>query len=255
MKLISLNTWGGRAGKDIFLDFFRLYQDVDIFCLQEVWSGGEEMAGVMAGGRVTRNILHTLLSDVTALLPNHQPFFRISFRDYYGLAIFVKKGITVREEGDTFVYKDYGFIAEGDPGDHARNMQYIAFDTQRGPRTVLNFHGMWKRGLGKHDTLERVEQSERIVSFLHTVETPLILCGDFNLVPDTESMKMLETTGLRNLTREHDVVSTRTSLYDKPEKRDMAIDHILVSPEIRVKEFMVLPQEVSDHNALLLHFD
>lgn len=38
MKLISLNTWGGRAGKEELLAFFERYQDIDIFCLQEIWS-------------------------------------------------------------------------------------------------------------------------------------------------------------------------------------------------------------------------
>lgn len=38
MKLISLNTWGGRAGKEELLAFFERHRDIDIFCLQEIWS-------------------------------------------------------------------------------------------------------------------------------------------------------------------------------------------------------------------------
>ena len=36
MKIITLNTWGGRAGDGI-MDFFKKYSDVDIFLLQEVF--------------------------------------------------------------------------------------------------------------------------------------------------------------------------------------------------------------------------
>jgi len=39
MKIITLNTWGGRAGKELLLSFFEKYRDdADIFCLQEIWS-------------------------------------------------------------------------------------------------------------------------------------------------------------------------------------------------------------------------
>ena len=31
MKVLSLNTWGGRAGKDKLLDFFEAYKYIDIF--------------------------------------------------------------------------------------------------------------------------------------------------------------------------------------------------------------------------------
>lgn len=39
MKVISLNTWAGFGGKEKLLAFFEAHKDVDIFCLQEVWSG------------------------------------------------------------------------------------------------------------------------------------------------------------------------------------------------------------------------
>jgi hypothetical protein len=52
MRILSLNTWGGRAGRDIQLDFFRRLKDeVDIFCLQEVWSAPyDHYEGIHAGG-------------------------------------------------------------------------------------------------------------------------------------------------------------------------------------------------------------
>lgn len=37
MKLITLNTWGGRAGADLLLPFFQKYsKDAEAFCLQEI---------------------------------------------------------------------------------------------------------------------------------------------------------------------------------------------------------------------------
>ena len=79
-----------------------------------------------------------------------------------------------------------------------------------------------------------------------------MLCGDFNLLPDTESLRMLESAGLRNLVVECGVTSTRTSLYARPEP---FADYVFVSDGIAVRDFHVLPDVVSDHTPLLLEFD
>jgi exonuclease III len=41
MKIVFLNTWGGRVGQPL-LEFFKNHQDVDVFCLQEVWSNASQ---------------------------------------------------------------------------------------------------------------------------------------------------------------------------------------------------------------------
>jgi len=60
---------------------------------------------------------------------------------------------------------------------------------------------------------------------------------------------MLEESGLRNLIKEYSIKNTRTSHYSKEGKY---ADYALVSPEISVLDFRVLPDEVSDHAALYL---
>ena len=78
------------------------------------------------------------------------------------------------------------------------------------------------------------------------------MSGDFNLLPDTQSIKKLENFGLRNLVKEYNITSTRTSFYTKSEK---FADYAFVSSEIAVKDFKVLPDEVSDHSPLYLEFE
>jgi len=85
---------------------------------------------------------------------------------------------------------------------------------------------------------------------MDTINTPKILCGDLNLRPDTESMRILEH-GMNNLITEYSIQSTRTRYYTKPEK---FADYILTSPEILINEFRVMPEEVSDHCPLYLDF-
>ena len=56
---------------------------------------------------------------------------------------------------------------------------------------------------------------------------------------------------MRNLIADYHVTSTRSQLYKKDIK---FADYILTSPGIKVKDFKVLPDEVSDHLALELDF-
>lgn len=246
MKVISLNTWGARAGKEPILEFFRKHKDIDIFCLQEIWEGGDHVAPKFSEGIDTK-----MLTNIQGILTDHIMFFRPHVDDYYGLAIFVSKKLKVLEEGDVFVYQDRGWVHEELLGNHARNLQYITIETSLGPRTVLNFHGLWN-GQGKTDTPERMEQADRINKFINSLDNPHVLCGDFNLLPENESLKNIEAQGLRNLIREFGITSTRSIHYKKPEK---FADYTLVSDGIKVNDFKMLPDEISDHLAMYLDFE
>ncbi len=253
MKIISLNIWGGRAGKDKVLDFFSAYQDVDIFCLQEVWSAPyEELEGVMAGGKKLTHdeIMVYGRQDITNLLKDHVPYFHPQFRNDYGLLTLVHKKYKVINDGEVFVHLHKGYEPESleEIGKHARNIQYVTLESDDGPLTIVNFHGLWN-GQGKDDSDDRLTQSDNIINFIDTLSTPVILCGDFNLKPDTKSLKKFEDFGLKNLIQEYGITSTRTSYYTKPEK---FADYAFTSPDLEVEDFKTLPEEVSDHAALCL---
>lgn len=190
----------------------------------------------------------TGVKDIGAVLPDHIAFFRPHLKENFGLLMLVKKNLKVLEDGEVFVHKHKGFIPEGDVGNHARNVQYVTIQSASGPISVLNLHGLWT-GQGKGDTPERLEQSRKIIELLKKFNHPVILCGDFNLLPDTESVRMVESAGLRNLVKEFSITSTRTSFYKKPEK---FADYAFVSRSFDVTRFEVLPDEVSDHAPLLV---
>ncbi len=250
MNLITLNTWGGRGGIEKLLAFFATHRDTDIFCLQEMWNGGEEMVGKLAGGVPMIGVQPTLLKEIQNVLPHHRTLFHPHLRDFYGLAMLIHRDIPVTTEGELFVHKEKGYESDEDLGMHARNIQYATIETEKGKRTIINFHGLWN-GKGKSDSEDRLRQSENICAFIKNLETPCIIAGDFNLTPDTESICMLENASLRNLIKEYGITSTRTSLYSKPER---FADYVLVDPRIKVEHFEVLPDEVSDHAPLFLSF-
>jgi endonuclease/exonuclease/phosphatase family metal-dependent hydrolase len=70
--------------------------------------------------------------------------------------------------------------------------------------------------------------------------------------PDTKSLTKFDELGLSNLIKKHGVTSTRTRHYSKPEK---FADYIFVTNDIGVRDFRVLPEEVSDHAPLYVEFN
>ncbi len=79
-----------------------------------------------------------------------------------------------------------------------------------------------------------------------------ILCGDFNLLPETESLQLFERAGLRNLIKEYGITSTRTSFYNKPVPY---ADYAFITNGVNLIDFKVLPEEVSDHAPLYIEID
>ena len=106
---------------------------------------------------------------------------------------------------------------------------------------------------GKHDTPARRAQAEALIRMVRTVARPgerLVVCGDFNVLPDSETLDMLRALGLTELVTSRGHAGTRTSLYAKPGR---FADYMLVGPEAAVASFdVVAAPEVSDHRALML---
>ncbi len=242
MKIITLNIWGGRVYEPL-IKFLEDNKNIDVFCFQEVYheANGKEVLYTDASLDIFKKI-----KDV---LPEYNSFYRPCLDDYYGLAAFTKKSLNILEEEEIYVHKHKGYKPSDHVGFHAKNVQYIKILNNGKEVSIFNFHGLWN-GQGKTDTEDRINQSQNVKKFMDSKTGEKILCGDFNLLPDTKSLSILEN-GMRNLIKDYGIESTRTSFYPKPIK---FADYVLVSPGIEVKDFKVLPEEVSDHSALYLEF-
>ena len=241
MKLISLNIWGGRIHQPL-RDFINRHKNVDIFCFQEIYHNAPDQMTENA-----RQPVLNIFNEIKGLLPEHNAFFRPVLRDCYGIGMFVKKSINVLEEGDIIIH-DRPEIISG--GAHSRNLQWANCRSNNKTFHIINVHGLWN-GMGKTDTADRITQSQKIKNFVSSVSNPKVLCGDFNLRPDTQSIQMLED-GLTNLIKKFNISSTRTSFYDKSEK---FADYAFISPDVKINDFRILPDEVSDHAAMYLEFE
>jgi exonuclease III len=247
LKIISLNTWGGRI-KGSLAKFLKENKDTNIFCFQEVYDGGKDFEkGTIFESDTTD---YNELNNVKDVLENFNCYYYPSLKDHYGLAMFTRKDLEILKEGEFFVHKEKNYIPEDHIGFHAKNIQFISLEFGNNILNICNYHGIWT-GTGKDDTEDRIKQSENIINFLKTLEGEIVLCGDFNLNPDTESIKMIEDTGLKNLIKENNITTTRTSLYSKREVSPFA-DYTFVSKGVEVKSFEIMPDEVSDHAAMKL---
>ena len=253
MKLITLNIWGGHIRKPL-LEFIIKHRDIDIFCFQEVYHQAKDKCSTD-----DKTASLNIFSELSDLLPNHQSFFQPVIGNVrgnaYGIGAFVKKNVKVINEGDVMIHHnpDYPIDAPSRKGPtHSRKLQWLVIQTNQQIYTIMNVHGLWN-GMGKTDTPERIAQSQKIKEFMDSLSTPKILCGDFNLRPETKSLEMLKEE-MRDLIEVYNIPSTRSNHYSKLKEEPFA-DYVLTCPKIKVKHFEVLNDEVSDHAPLLLEFE
>jgi len=254
MKLISLNTWSGRALHPL-MNFFRKYADqIDIFCLQEVRNSSQESVDSRHPGEYLYGQLFDKISKELKDFEGSFAYFDED-KDKMSLATFWRHNVSLKTVEDFIVHKPEIPKETGSIVFSSRKLQYITIEYKGNEILVANYHGLWNNG-PKTDTPERILQLKRIKKKLNEYEGPKIICGDFNLLPDTESMNILEK-GMDNLVKKYNIQSTRTPLYRRYEDSNSPnfADYILISPEILVKNFKVLPELASDHAALFLEFE
>ena len=268
MKLISLNVAGGRWLQQLLAFLRQQNEQIDIFCFQEVISQygyegipeaahrlvPEHLDEQVCSGDIAKALEHKLVylsphCDVERHAPSGNAIYANTPSGFDGLKNFDFKTF------DLFSYEKKGKNVS------LQTLAFEFYDDQKPGKTktklcVMNIHGVHVEQ-GKIDTPERIRQMEKIrdiVSFLNRrYENPdMILCGDFNLNPNTFCIDMIEDMGFRNLITEFGITNTRSSLYSKKERY---ADYIFVSNGILVNSFNVLDVEISDHLPLMLDFD
>lgn len=238
MKILSLNIWDGNLLPEL-ISFLKKYKDiVDIFLFQEVSRDGTEKA-IWSDGE--EGDAYRLIQQA---LPGYQGLHAPSLEGEWGLATFIKEGVYVASYKEIFVHKGPFSVEGRDASTMGRNIQCIDL----GGFVLINFHGLWLPN-GKKDTQSRLDQSNNIIKEFRTFEKPGIIMGDFNYHPDNKSLKLFDEAGFNNLIQIYGIKSTRSSHYTKECR---FADYALCSSEIKVIQFEVLPDEVSDHLALYL---
>lgn len=237
MKIMFLNCWCAKMG-DLFYKYLASSaHNIDIFAFTEVSP--------------------LVFKEISTILNDFNCFYDEGLRDTsmgedYGQAFFVRKQIDLEREKRIFTFRnlvmDVGFGS------------VIKLKTKISGLGIINVHGKSRPGT-KVDTPARIKQSERIIKSAKNMKCPVIIGGDFNLNPETRSVRMFEEKGFRNLIKEFGIKSTRNKISwsnfskDPGFEKQYFADYCFISPEIRVKNFEVPYNEVSDHLPLILEFE
>lgn len=259
MKILSLNTWCGREFNPL-IEYLKKHDgEIDAFCLQEVFDSQDLL-------ETSPDIRSNLWSEICKLFPDYYHFFQPVMKDtdnqgekvkglLFGLGIIIKKTFLVEKEGDFFVYRNRFADTSSDPTSIPVNVQFITIKIGTSLVTICHIQGKWFPG-DKLDTHERIEQSKRILEFLDNHKGPKVLCGDFNLLPGTQSIKMIEEK-MKNLVKDYGIQTTRSRLntYYGTSSFQKFADYVFVSPDVQVQNFTVPDIQVSDHLPLILEFE
>ena len=264
MRILCLNGWGGKL-HDALVDYV-VAAAPDVLCLQEVVhtpAADKDVLDYRDGDHVLPQRTN-FFRDVAAALPGHTAIFcpasqgvlwddDNSLPSQFGLATFVRADYPIIGQIQAFVHK--AFSPDG-YGDHprCRNAHAIRiYDFERQtPLSIVHTHGL--RDLaGKMDTPERLLQAQRLAAIVQAIREPgdrTVVCGDFNVEPDSKTFDILGEIGLKDLVTGRGYTSTRNSLYTKPGR---FADYMLVNDAVEIRHFdVVMDPEVSDHCPLLL---
>jgi len=261
---MCLNGWGGKLHEKL-LPYIETTAP-GILCLQEVIhspASDKDWLIYRDGDHILPQRAN-FFRDVSNALPEHVAVFcpaaqgvlwdeDRSIPSQWGLATFVHRSLPIIGQVQGFVHKGFSPIGYGDHprSRSAHGVRVYDFQANQ-PVSVTHMHGL--RDLnGKMDTPERTAQARKLRDLSRQVSQPddlTVICGDFNVEPDSETLSILTDAGMTELVTGHGFDSTRNSHYTKSGR---FADYMLINREEAVKGFNVIHDpEVSDHCPLVL---
>ncbi len=258
MKLLNLNICI-KMDNTVEVTNFLKDQDASIVTIQEAMHGTEDTCFPMY---CSENELVKIKE-----YPNHvfAPLFIAPHitkngevtRDFGGKAeqgTLLLSKYEIKEHMNEFYYREYRYEYDATnfrKEDWCRSIQNAILKIDGKELQIINVHGIWNEGkVGDERT---IAQSEFILSKVRR-DIPAIVVGDFNLLPETESIEMLNKE-LTNLIEKYHVKSTRPQFDDGLDKGNLVCDYIFVNEFVKVRDFEVLESKVSDHLPLLIDFE
>ena len=212
--------------RDGIVDFLKQHRDeTDIFCFQEADGNMPEICG--------------------ETLPNYKQinsYKYVSEYDEFPQLTCIHNDINIVSSGVLF---------EGNMT--AGLGLYVKINVTDQEITLLNFHGLSRPG-DKLDSPDRLKQFRGVIDFMQRWSKIRIIGGDFNILPDTESIELFEKQNYRNLIREFNIPTTRNRIvWEKfPDNKQLHSNYAFVNKEVTIKSFSVENIEISDHLPMIL---
>ena len=224
MKVIFLNTWNAKVPDAIKTFIADQSLNTEIFCFQEAYKAMQELT--------------------ESVIPEYKKIEAYKYLD----------------ENDSFsqatYIKDIPILSSGAITDNNQATGLALYiQTRFGDKDVYicNAHGV-SRPIDKLDNPGRIRQSEMIIDFFKNKSGIKIIGGDFNLLPEAESIRIFEENGYIDLIKKYDIKTTRNELAwaKYPNNKQYYADYAFISPDTDIKSFSVPNLKVSDHLPLIL---
>lgn len=236
MKILQLNVWMGKVEGN--LKRFLEKHDFDVICMQEVMFSKDRELHLSRLCFDCSQIVKASKMPHVYFSPNWSSEIA---GGTFELGNLILSKIPMITTENIFVSGEFKtkMVLGQKPGNNL-NIQIVKLQNSF---TIINHHGYWQPNpIGNDDTIRAFEKAAQIV---RAQETPLVMCGDLNIIHESPAMRPLDF--LRDLTYENNVKNTLSGLKFDGE---VPCDHILVSSDVGVKDFIVYDDLVSDHSAI-----
>lgn len=247
-KFINLNVWRGGELFDEIIDFLKK-EKPDVLTIQEVFNGSDK--------ELPRN--ERTLEILTQEIGYRYFFFSKCFRDESstgkidrGNAILSKFPIV--ETDEVFYGKSYGIYSGEKVSDFPtlpKTIQRAKIQLNGVNINVFNTQGVW--GADGQDNKDRLEMSRLIVDQVKEKEN-VVLAGDFNVKPNTETIQNIEKL-LKNVFKDELITTFNMKRKTNPGYATAVVDMIFVSDNLSVTSHKCPQVDISDHLPLVCEFE
>jgi endonuclease/exonuclease/phosphatase family metal-dependent hydrolase len=243
LRLIQSNIWCGKL-KHRLIDFVAAERP-DIICMQDVNDLPGPPGPLFASLEELRAAGQFTASDLAATYSYNYMNRQLN----YGNAVLARLPVVSHDSLFTNGAYKAGYDRVTDDN-NARVLQRVTLAAPGGGQFhVLNYHGY-------HDHASKgggpitLQHTRVIADYIKQLEGPVILAGDFNLAPETESIAVLDAV-LTNLSTKHGLTNT----YNRLNNQQVVCDYIFVNDLVKVNHFNAADPLISDHLPLFLDFD
>ena len=264
MKLLTLNVALFESNNSK-LSKFLSEQKPDIVCFQEV-------TRVLDKNVLKKYISKNTIDKATDELkfnffgPN-EVFGQIEMNEFHGqkdfnfdpkgmleLGNYTKSKYPIKNGQNIFLERHFTYETDHSDWEDEQNRSVLIvdLDLNKNNLRVINYHGIWTRD--KKGNEKTLAACKKINQLAMSAKGEVIICGDFNLFPDTPSMKVFQSNFI-SLVDRYKIIATRPSSNELSGLARNVVDYVLLSKNIEVKSFRVLESDVSDHLPLVLDFE
>ncbi|HEY5152532.1 MAG TPA: endonuclease/exonuclease/phosphatase family protein [Candidatus Saccharimonadales bacterium] len=243
MKIIQANIWGGKLGQQI-MDFL-VREKPDFVCMQEV-NDLDGRAGYKFFATLDEIKNGAGLPEAAMSASYASRYMERELK--YGNAVLSRLPLASAKTVFTRGSYKHNFDVTKDDG-NIRNLQFVTVKVSGRVLNILNHHGHHVPD-SKAGNDETSRQMHVIADVIDSLDGPIILCGDFNLAPDSESLAIINGK-LTNLSIKYGLKRT----YNQFSAVNTVCDYIFVNDLVKVRHFAMSEDLISDHKALIMEFE